>query len=162
MSQETTDREGRVPNQNGRYHWLIKHGWTILIAAALLFCVSYIAIFRYRSMQRHDFYENAEIGSDFSEFIGDADGIVQIEDFRVVYFWGIRLESKTKVLPKRVERCEQLPFVYDAIQCMVNADGVLLAKAWCGEGTNVITIAGPFPGSCMGDLKAIPAMPQSP
>jgi hypothetical protein len=77
---------------------------------------------------------------------------VKYGKYSVLYF-GVSTSAKAKPFPAEVKSLSELPFVYDAIQIMVDVNGIVEAKGWCGETTSISTRHGVYKGSSLNELK---------
>lgn len=94
----------------------------------------------FRPNERREFYENLPVGKVLSIKTLKPNAVVDVDQFKVLYLFGERFVSEKRPIPDKVLTIQELPYVYDAIQLLLDQDGVVVAKAWCGETTEVVTI----------------------
>lgn len=125
---------------------------TLYIIAIIVALVAGVLLTVYwRGNARYHFYESVNVGVPFTS-TQKPDGFVNYKTYRILYFWGISPFATRKALPEEVSTLSDLPFVYDAIQIVLDVEGRVVAKAWCGETTTIQTIKGSFKGSSLHQL----------
>lgn len=135
-------------------NWAIRKLMIFTVLLVVCFAIWKALVF-YRG-EHLRFYKKCEIGTVFSPSDREPHAVVSFGQYKIYYFLSFRDRSSEIDVPNEVESCKQLPFVFYAMQFMIDERGVLVAKAWCGETLSIETIDGPVNGSSLDLLDRTP------
>ncbi len=134
-------------------HWRKRDLVGIGMLAVFLCGAGALFFLYHQGQERLAFYQNTHVGDDVGVHLKRADGVVQIAGKRVFYFFGRGPFSHRAELPDRVNSFRDLPWLFDAMQFLVDENNILHAKGWCGETGHIETRHGNMKGSSLDLLE---------